>query len=368
MLNRSDRQPEVAAKLVRLRQRMAERQVNALILHKSANTAWITAGAATYVNEATDGGASSLLITPKHAYVLTDGVEAPRLTQEERLVDLGFELVVEKWYVRGQAVDKLIGSEPHAQDGLGNGVDFETELKQLRLTLQSEEVVRIRHTGKLASEAMDQAVRSVRPGDTEYELAGRLANAARARGGSPIVTLIASDDRIFQYRHPLPTAKAVERYAMLVLCMRLEGLIVSTTRLIHFGKLPDELRTKMLATAHVDARLIIGTQPGRTMGEMFEIARQAYQEQGYPEAIEEHHQGGSAGYATREVLARPGDTTVIEASQVFAWNPSIRGVKSEDTILLKADGSEILTETPNWPVFRVESAGHSVNRPAILEV
>ncbi len=52
---------------------------------------------------------------------------------------------------------------------------------------------------------------------------------------------------------------------MLVLCLRFHGLIAATTRLIHFGALPDDLEKRARAVAAVDARMIQGTQAGRTL-------------------------------------------------------------------------------------------------------
>src|SRR5260370_3934659 len=99
----------------------------------------------------------------------------------------------------------------------------------------------MRHVRMLEAEVMDDAIREVRPGDSEYELAARLAAGSRLRGGNSIVNLVASDDRIFQFRHPLPTAKTVDKYAMLVLYLRMSGLVASVTRLIYFRKLPTDL-------------------------------------------------------------------------------------------------------------------------------
>src|SRR5258708_6219073 len=318
------RKEEVETKLKRLRERMAGRQLDAVLITLLANTAWITAGAATYVNEASDVAASSILVTQDKAYVLTDAIEGPRLRQEEALTDLGFEFFVKPWYARGGTTQLLMVGRRLARDDR----DFGADLRDLRSVLQPEEVTRMRQVSTLAAEVMDDAIRAVRPGDSEYELAARLAAGSRLRGGTAIVNLVASDDRIFQYRHPLPTAKIVDKYAMLVLCLRISGLVASITRLIYFGKLPDDLRAKALAAARVDARLIAGTQAGRTMHDMFNLARQAYQEEGYPEAIEQHHQRGSAGYMPREVLAVPADYTPIQAHQVFAWNPSVQGATS----------------------------------------
>ena len=55
---------------------------------------------------------------------------------------------------------------------------------------------------------------------------------------------------------------------------------------------------------------------------------------GFPDEWRDHHQGGSIGYQPRERVALPGDTTVIEAGMALAWNPSIAGVKAEDTIVI----------------------------------
>ncbi|HEX8037393.1 MAG TPA: hypothetical protein VF510_26290, partial [Ktedonobacterales bacterium] len=89
---------------------------------------------------------------------------------------------------------------------------------------------------------------------------------------------------------------------------------------------------------------------------------------GYPNAIDEHHQGGLAGYLTREEIATPISATRIAVNQAFAWNPSIRGVKSEDTIVLTAHGPEVLTAPKGWPAWNIEVDGHIVARPAILVV
>jgi Xaa-Pro aminopeptidase len=45
----------------------------------------------------------------------------------------------------------------------------------------------------------------------------------------------------------------------------------------------------------------------------------------------------------------------------MAWNPSLPGMKIEDTILRTDDGLEVLTADPAWPT--VEVAGRP--RPAV---
>jgi Xaa-Pro aminopeptidase len=362
------RKQEIASKLQRLRERLIAHRLDGVKLNLIPNTAWITAGARTYVGEGTDVAASSILVTLERAYILTDGVEAPRLRQEEGLEELGFELIVEPWYASGKFAASFGAKYRMGEDVPGHHVNMGEELRHLRSVLHPNEVARLRRVCRTTAEIMGEVVRSLRPGMTEHQVAARLAAASRERGGTAVVNLVASDERVYQYRHPLPTNKTIERYVMAVLCFRYEGLIPAITRLVHFGPLPEDLRMKAHAVAQVDARLILGTQAGKTLGDMFNIAKQAYQDVGYPEAIAEHHQGGSLAYMPREVLASEGNPTVIEEHQAFAWNPSIRGVKSEDTILLTHTGPEVLTEVVAWPTWSVNAGGQSIERPAILEV
>ncbi len=209
---------------------------------------------------------------------------------------------------------------------------------------------------------------AARPGDTEYEIAGRLALEAESRGVQAIVNLAATDRRVFAFRHPLPTNKALGRYAMLVLCGRRKGLVCSITRLVHFGRLPDELRHKAEAAARVDTALVAATRPGQTLGEIFERGVAAYSEAGFPDEWRNHHQGGPAGYEPREFVANLESTEIVSSGQVFAWNPSIRGTKSEDSVLITEQGHQVLTAITGWPTVHVEVEGRPFERPAILEI
>jgi Xaa-Pro aminopeptidase len=155
---------------------------------------------------------------------------------------------------------------------------------------------------------------------------------------------------------------------MLVLCGRRWGLVCSLTRFVHFGRLPDDLRRKAEAAAQVDATLIAATRLSRLLGEIFRRGMAAYAETGFPDEWRLHHQGGPAGYEPREYVATPHSTDVVSVGQVYAWNPSITGTKSEDTILVGEAGNEVLTAIENWPTLLVTVEGQTFARPAILEM
>ncbi len=360
---------EFEQKQERIRALVAQNEIDALLLQNASSFAWATCGRSSYINTASTFGLASLLITPKNRYVICNNIEATRLEQEEGLKEQGWEFRIGPWHEAEQHIAELTrGQRLGADNPYPGAADLSLTLGRQRAELTPQEGERFVTLGRLCAEAMDEAIQTVRPGQTEYEIAGNLAQAAERRGAQAIVNLIASDERIYSFRHPLPTGKKLEKYAMLVLCGRRWGLVCSLTRLVHFGRLPDELRRKVEATAQVDATLIAATRPGRTLGDVFQQGVEAYGAAGFPDEWQLHHQGGPAGYEPREVVATPSSPEVVVQGQVYAWNPSITGTKSEDSVLIGETENMVLTEIEGWPVMSVSVSDQEIKRPAILEL
>ena len=360
---------EFAQKQVRIKALLAERHLDALLLQRVSSFAWATCGAASYINSAATDGTASLLVTPSGRYLITANNEATRLEQEEKLAEQGWEFRVAPWHADNDAVAQLTRGLKLGADGpYAGATDLSSAISQFRINLMPEEGKRFRTLGRLCAEAMDSAVRAVRPGQTEYQIAGLLAHEAQSRGVQPTVNLIATDERIFKFRHPLPTDKKLERYAMLILCGRKWGLVCSITRFVHFGLLSDEVRRKAEAAAQIDATFIAATRPGQSLGQIFGRATAAYAAAGFPDEWQLHHQGGAAGYEPREIVAAPGATHGVAVGQAYAWNPSITGAKSEDTILVGEKGNEVLTAISGWPMLSATVDGQTMARPAILQI
>lgn len=343
-------------------------QLDALLLNRVSSFTWATCGVGdSHINTASSNGVASLLITRDARYLVTNTIEAPRFEREQPLGAQGWEFAVMPWY-EANAIEALTrGKKVGADEAFAGAMDLSVEVSQLRANLLPEEGERFRALGKLCASAMDTAIRAVKPGMSEFEIAALLASETQARGVEPIVNLIATDERIFHFRHPIPVAKNLEKYAMLVLCGRKWGLVCSLTRLVYFGKLPDELRAKENACATIDAAMIAATRPNATLGEIFQHTTEAYKNAGFANEWQLHHQGGLAGYEPREVVATPHTSTIVAPGQAFAWNPSITGVKSEDTILVGENANEILTAIPNWETVTVKVDGQLIARPRILE-
>jgi len=359
---------EFEIKQGRIQTLLERHKLDGLLLRRVNNFAWATCGASAYVDRAESNAEASLLITRTGRHLITNNIEVARLAEEEKL-ESDWEFHFAPWHEGQQkTIDALVRGLRLGSDGCrAGGSDLSAELSHLRASLTVEEGGRFRELGRLCAEAMDAAVRAVRPGQREHEIAARLALESEQRGMQVTVNLVASDERVFAFRHPLPTDKRLERYAMLILCARRWGLVGSITRLVHFGRLPDELQRKAAAVRGVDATFMAATKPGATLGKIFLEAVRAYASEGFPDEWQRHHQGGLGGYLPREILASPDSAVQVRAGHVLAWNPSITGVKSEDTMLVNEHGNEVLTAIPEWPMQEVHVDGKTLFRPAILE-
>jgi antitoxin VapB len=204
------------------------------------------------------------------------------------------------------------------------------------------------------------------PGLTEKAIAQRCVDVLAAEDIQAIVTLVAADERLQKYRHPLPTDLAWKKALMIVICARRQGLIASLTRIVTTGPVPDELRKRTLATAKVNARLFAATLEGATGAELYAVAAESYAAVGFAGEEKLHHQGGACGYRTREWVAHPTCSETVKDRQAFAWNPSITGTKVEETVILRNREHETITRSTDWPQIEVEVGKRTYSSPDVL--
>ena len=346
------RSAELNEKYARLGSFLDRDNLSALLLSRHENIAWITAGQVeARVAQGVETAVTSLLITRTGLrYYLTPNNEAPRLADEE-FTGLGYEAVIYPWYqnpvplLRELAGDAALGSDIPIRHGKP------VNLAGLRAPLLSPEMDRFVTLGRQTADATASVLESLNPGITEEEMAARTAAALLERGITPTVLLMGVDDRIRKYKHSVPRSGRLERYGMVNLCARKWGLVCSITRFIHFGPLPEELSDSFNAAARIHSELLHTTRSGANSAELFAVARQAYASAGAPEEIELHHQGGPCGYAERDWLIQPQGQEAVALPQAFAYNPSLRGAKIEDTALVTDTEVEIVTDTPTLPVI-----------------
>ena len=341
---------ELDAKHAQLVEWLAAHRLAGVLLRRNENVAWVTGGAAELrVLTPAETGVASLLITADgRRYYFTTENEAPRLHDEE-FGALDFEPVLFPWWAddTNAAAAKLAGG-PLGSDTPAAGMT-DVNLAPLRASLSKSEIVRYRWLGAETAAATAEALNEVEPGLSEYDLEAITAGGLLRRGILPSVALFAVDERILKYKHAVPCGKRLKQFGMLNFCTRKWGLTVSITRFIHFGALPDELVARFNSAAKVNVALLNATRVGATSAALFKVAQDAYAAEGFQGEERFHHQGGPTGYGEREWIATPAGTQLVVQNQAFAWNPSIRGAKAEDTVILRDGVIENLTATPELP-------------------
>ncbi|WP_053219952.1 M24 family metallopeptidase [Virgibacillus senegalensis] len=352
-----------SGKVDRIRGVLLDSGKNGLLLSLQKNISWLTNGRS-FINTATEKSPASILVTETEVGLFVNNIEAERLVEEEFDFDFDF-IEVFPWY-EPKLFEELLFDYVDRQELLLD-TDVEQQLIGVRTILTGTDIEEIRKQGVLTGKAIEQAAFELKQGESEYQLAGRIAKACLERGLEPIVNLAAVDERIFKRRHPLPTSMRLNQYAMLVVCTRKNGKVVSASRLVHFGEPSETIKERHRGVIAVDSRLIAATEAGVDFRSLYEQMQIAYRDAGYPQEWKQHHQGGLSGYNSREKLLLPYHAdTVVQVGQVFAWNPSIAGVKSEDTILVGETGSEIISYTGDYPMLEVKAGTKVIERPDIL--
>jgi antitoxin VapB len=373
-----DKNAEIAEKTGRLAAALAAEGLGGVLLGSQHNFAWLTAGGSNGIDLSREQGACALLVRADgKRFVIASRIEMARLLEEE-LSGAGFEPVEYGWeedkasptFVADLAASLLEGGNALGSDlAVGAGVKVvEGAVARCRYQLTSAEQERFRGLGRDAGEVVGKFARTLEPGETEAEVARRLSDALAARGMRSVVTLVASDERLPKYRHPVPSARRWERTLMLVTCARRSGLIASLSRIVCVGQVPEELKRRTQAVASVNARLLAATRPGATGSELYRTVAAAYADEGFAGEEHLHHQGGACGYRTRDWVAHPASAETVRLQQAFAWNPSITGTKAEETCFASDDGVEILTTSPDWPQITVQVDGREYPSPDVLSL
>ncbi|MBI2426194.1 MAG: M24 family metallopeptidase [Candidatus Hydrogenedentes bacterium] len=350
--------------------------LDGLLISRVDNYAMATGGKRNFINTYTDKGANSLLIQKDGGvHFVGNGIESTRQMEEE-FQGLNVGCVSFLWSSGSPAatVQEKFGGAIGSDDG-ALGPNLNNDLSELRAILTETELEKYRRIGQRGAEAMMATLNAIDKGTLEQDIIAQLIYEGQKRRCQVPVALVAADDRIRKFRHPLPTVAPlidgpmqearVERYVMVVGCFLAEGLVVSMTRFKRVDALPEGIEDAFTRICAVDAEMQVATEPGHTLGDVFTACQEAYVRYGFPpNEWHNHHQGGATGYAGRTAKGMPGATfpvlprlclrraeeirgKAMPCGAAFAWNPSAPGVKSEDTFLLLPSGDkEIITSTP----------------------
>ncbi len=366
------RKTEIEGKVSNLREIMTAQGLDGIYISKQEHFAWITAGGDNIVTRFVEGGVCAIFITMQGRYFICNNIETQRMKDEEKLDQLGFEERSMWWFEDRtlEFIDDIVGPGAvlAADIPLDAAVNANPILLSLEKTLCENEIGRYVHLGEVFSNTIEPFMETVKPGDSEIEIAGRLGAKMWENGLEPVLLLIAVDDRIYKYRHPIPTEKKLEKLLMISCNARYKGLVTKITRMMHFGAIPKEFQEQYRQTAAIENAMAAASKPGVDELVPFEIAKKMYADFGYPDMWKVHHQGGPQSYTNGFYLITPENHNVIQLHQCYGYNPTITGTKTEDGFVVTEEGPLFITYPVTFPAVREVVDGMEFIRPGILEI
>lgn len=227
-------------------------------------------------------------------------------------------------------------------------------VETLREQKDEEELSRITAAAAVAERALQRTVDSVRPGQSELEIAGRLEQALRQEGsaGFPFETIVALGERA-----ALPHARAGVRevgagdFLLIDFGAIVDGYCSDITRTFVVGRADDAQRAayEVVRVANEHASALV--RAGMTGRDADGLARRYIEEHGYGEAFG-HSLGHGIGLEVHEAprLARTAETVLPEHAVVTiepgVYRPGWGGVRIEDDVVLRRDGATVITSFP----------------------
>jgi Xaa-Pro aminopeptidase len=227
-------------------------------------------------------------------------------------------------------------------------------VETLRERKDDGELALIEAANGIATRALESAVKQVRVGMTELEVAGALEKSLRDEGseGFPFPSIVASGPRS-ALPHARSSTRRIESGDFLLLDFGAEtgGYCADVTRTFVVGRASDEQREVYDVVRVANENAARRVRAGMTGKDADAIARDYIEQRGYGDLFG-HSLGHGLGLEVHEAprLARTADGALAEGAVVTIepgiYRPGWGGVRIEDDVFLGADGPKILTSFP----------------------
>ena len=356
---------DVAGRLGRLRSRLVEQELDALLVTNLTNVRYLTGFT---------GSAGVVVVTPERVLLTTDG--RYRTQSAEQLAAVGVDQQVELVVAGGDEQHAAITSLLEGAGRIGLeagdvtwaqatawGERLERELvatsgvvEALREVKDAGELDRMRHAARIADEALAEVVHLLAETDrspiTEEAFALALDGAIRRLGAesTSFETIVASGENSAKpHHHPGSRVIGVGEPVVLDFGATFEGYRSDMTRTLVVGGEPTgELAEIYDVVSRAQAAGARSVRPGAICSEIDAVCRDLITEAGYGERFE-HSTGHGVGLdiheapwvaARGEAILEPGVVVTVEPGVYVA---GVGGVRIEDTLVVTADGAEPLT-------------------------
>jgi len=347
----------MSSRVSRVRDRLLDLDADALLISSLPNIRWSCGFT---------GSNGLLLVGPESAHFVTDG----RYTEQARA-----EVVGANVHIAEEGLSTFIAEEsllaPYSRiafqadvvsvakrDDLAETHDSVTwvpvtdALTKDIASKDSTEIDRIRAAQRITESVFEQILTAIEPGMTEREVAAEIVYRHLRRGADAMSfdPIVASGPNAAR-PHARPTDRTLRKGEMIVLdmgCFR-EGYASDMTRTVALGDPGKEARRGYEAVRKAQDAALTAARSGMTGQELDAVARDVLVEAGLDEYFS-HGLGHGIGLQVHEWprVSRTSDATLPEGACVTI-EPGVYvpgeayGVRIEDIIILRKDGSSTLT-------------------------
>ncbi len=226
-------------------------------------------------------------------------------------------------------------------------------LADLRMVKDADEIEAMRRAVRVIEDALAVAVKAMRPGATEREIAMIWDQAIGAAGSEPsFETSVASGPNSANPHHT-PGDRVLQRGDLVILDggARIDGYCSDITRTFAIGELDEQKRTIYDAVLRANRAGFAVVRPGASGADVDAAAREVIESSGYgPQFL--HRTGHGLGIEIHEPpYMHSGEPAPLREGVTFTIEPGIYvagvgGVRIEDDVVITADGGECLTSYP----------------------
>jgi len=348
-----------SARRAALSDKLAEQQVDALLLGSLPNIRYLTGFS----------GSSALVIATRSDLLLLSDFRYETQAAEEAgdLASVRIEST-SLWTGLWGALPKLQGIEVIGFESahlvhrdfqrlLSEGTRWQWRpqiglVEDLRESKDEDEVALITEAGRIAIRALERVLPEVTPGLSELEVAGILEKALRDEGSeeSPFPPIVASGPRA-ALPHARPSGRVIERGDFLLLDFGAQhhGYCSDITRTVVVGKATGEQREVYEIVREANRIATSSVRAGMTGMAADTLARSYIERRGHGNGFG-HSLGHGLGLEVHEAprLAKTADTALKEGA-VVTIEPGIYragwgGVRIEDDVHISPAGPRILTD------------------------
>jgi len=361
---------EIELKSNKLKELIMAKGLFGVILSAHTNFLWFTGGRRNDVLKNENVSLVHLFITENKKYLISSASDSERVMDEE-LAGMGFELIKYDWYnqspfdvIKNLNPNSKIGSDFYSPDA----ENIEDDLAKLRIDLTDYEINKARNLSRDFSIILTDFCYNLKPNTSEKKIASDLICKCLNEDIRLPVVLVGSDERIFKYRHPAATDKIAKNYILIATVAEKDGINITITRSVYFGKIPRDITARQEAVNYIEAVYCYNSKPGVNLKEIFIIGKKAYRETGFAGEWKNHTQGGIIAYKPREMIATESYDLELKSNYLVSWNPTVPGAKAEDMALIKINGIEQLSIDQRWPYSEITIGNEKFKIPKILEL